>query len=90
MDEQRLGPKILSLWVRNLLAIDANRKLRSFKTSCDFNIKYYGASIFFIYFKMVRPNTNVGCSYIKKMDTTNMSQFNHDASKTNIQVVSWI
>ena len=57
IDQQRLRPNILSLWIRISLTTDANIKLRAFKNSYYFNGQYCGYTMIFLVVKMVRPDT---------------------------------
>ena len=63
--KHRLRYKMLGLCIKNSLTTDSKRKLRDFKSAYIFNAQDYGAAMFFVIIKMVRPNTRAGLSDIK-------------------------
>ena len=78
---------MLILWVKNSLTTDDKHNLRAFKTSYNYNKQDYGAAMFFIIVKMVRPETRAGCSDIKKkLETTSIYHFKHDIPTVNLHI----
>ena len=58
--QQQLRSKIIIPWIRKSLTTDATFKLRDYKTSYDYNGQYDGSVVFFVIFKIVRPDTHAG------------------------------
>ena len=56
--QQRLRSNIIFLWIKNSLTTDTKRKLRAFNYAYTFNTQDDGAAMFFVIFKMVRPDTH--------------------------------
>ena len=82
---QCLRSKMLSLFIKNSLTTDANRKLRVFKSTYTFNAQYDGAVMFFVIVNMVWHDTRARCSDIKyKLVNIKMSHFKHDIPKSNL------
>ena len=82
---------MLVLWINNSLTNESKRKLRAFRTYFTFNNQDDGAAIFFVVVKMMRPDTRARCSKIKKkFETMKMSQFKHDISKANLNIIEWM
>ena len=89
--QQRLISNMLGLCIKNSLPVDDKRKLRAFKSSYSLNTQDNGAVTFFVIFKMVRPDTPAVCSDIKSnLESVNMSQFEHNISKANLQIAEWM
>ena len=82
---------MLGLWINNYLTIEAKRRLRALQTSNTFNNQYGGDVRFFVIVKMVIPDTRAGCSDTKKkIETTKMSQLEHDISQASLQIIEWM
>ena len=78
----------MRLWIRKLLDTYVKLNLRAFNTPYDLNGQYYGTVMFFVIFKMVFPDTRTGWSDIKtKFETTNMSYFKKDVTKSNLHIL---
>ena len=88
VSQQRIRYKMLSLWIKTLLATGAKLKLRAFKTSYTYNNQDNGAEMLFVVVKIVRPDTRLRCSDINKnLETMRMSHFKHDIHKANLNLV---
>ena len=89
--QQHLSSKILILWIKNSLTTDAKLELRAYKNSYAYNNQNYGAAMFFVIVKMVRPDTCARCSYIKtKLETMKISQLKYDITRSNLHIEEWM